>query len=79
MVTYYLYDTLTACIYDTVLEISIDNRIDIDNNDTILLCQGDFVELHVIEKSNEKTTKETLRWVHITISNAKKKSFRELS
>jgi len=33
---------------------------------------ADFVELHVTEKSNEQTTKETLKWVHITISNAKR-------
>lgn len=33
---------------------------------------SDYVELHVTEKSNEQTTKETLRWVHITISNAKR-------
>jgi len=33
---------------------------------------ADFVELHITEKSNEQTTKETLKWVHITISNAKR-------
>jgi hypothetical protein len=33
---------------------------------------SDYVELHVTEKSSEKLTKETLRWVHITISNAKR-------
>jgi len=33
---------------------------------------ADFVELHVTEKSSDKTTKETLKWVHITISNAKR-------
>lgn len=33
---------------------------------------ADFVELHVTEKSNKQTTKETLKWVHITISNAKR-------
>ena len=33
---------------------------------------ADYVELHVTEKSSEKTTKETLKWVHITISNAKR-------
>ena len=31
-----------------------------------------FVELHVTEKSDKKTTVETLRWVHIFISNAKR-------
>lgn len=33
---------------------------------------SDYVELHISEKSSEKLTKETLRWVHITISNAKR-------
>ena len=31
-----------------------------------------LVELHVTEKSDAKTTKETLKWVHIAISNAKR-------
>ena len=33
---------------------------------------ADYVELHFTEKSNEQTTKETLKWVHIAISNAKR-------
>jgi transposase-like protein len=33
---------------------------------------ADFVELHITEKSTKKTTQETLRWVHIFISNAKR-------
>lgn len=33
---------------------------------------ADYVELHITEKSNEQTTKETLKWVHIAISNAKR-------
>jgi transposase-like protein len=33
---------------------------------------ADFVELHISEKSDKQTTKETLRWVHITIGNAKR-------
>jgi len=33
---------------------------------------ADYVELHITEKSNEQTTKETLKWVHIVISNAKR-------
>ena len=33
---------------------------------------ADYVELHITEKSSEKTTKETLKWVHIAISNAKR-------
>ena len=33
---------------------------------------ADYVELHISEKSSETTTKETLKWAHITISNAKR-------
>ena len=33
---------------------------------------ADYVEIHMSEKSNETTTKETLKWVHIAISNAKR-------
>ena len=33
---------------------------------------SDLVELHITEKSDAKTTKETLKWVHIAISNAKR-------
>lgn len=32
---------------------------------------ADYVELHICEKSNETISKETLKWVHITISNVK--------
>lgn len=33
---------------------------------------ADFVELHITEKSNRETTEDTLKWVHIFISNAKR-------
>ena len=33
---------------------------------------SDFVELHVTEKSSKETTGQTLKWVHIAISNAKR-------
>ena len=33
---------------------------------------SDFVEIHICEKSSPETTKETLKWVHIAISNAKR-------
>jgi len=33
---------------------------------------ADFIELHITEKSTKESTKETLKWVHITISNAKR-------
>ena len=33
---------------------------------------ADFVALHITEKSDRQTTRETLKWVHLTISNAKR-------
>lgn len=33
---------------------------------------SDFVQLHFTEKSSDETTKTTLKWVHIMISNAKR-------
>lgn len=33
---------------------------------------ADYVELDVSQKSNRETTKETLKWVHVAISNAKR-------
>lgn len=33
---------------------------------------ADYVEIHITEKSSKQTTKETLKWVHIAISNAKR-------
>jgi hypothetical protein len=33
---------------------------------------ADYIELHITEKSNEQTIKETLKWVHIAISNSKR-------
>lgn len=33
---------------------------------------SNYVEMHIMEKSTKESTKETLRWVHIFISNAKR-------
>lgn len=33
---------------------------------------ADYVEVHITEKSTKETTKTTLQWVHIAISNAKR-------
>jgi hypothetical protein len=33
---------------------------------------ADYVEMHISEKSSKETTKETLKWVHIALSNAKR-------
>ena len=52
---------------------SIDNKsIVFTDKSTSYVDIAKFVDLHITEKSNEQTTKETLKWVHITISNAKR-------
>jgi len=33
---------------------------------------SDYIEAHLAEKSSKETTSETLKWVHIAISNAKR-------
>ena len=51
---------------------SIDNRsIVFADKSSSYVDIADFVELHVTEKSSKQATTETLRWVHITIGNAK--------
>ena len=52
----------------------------IDNDDSIVFTDkstsyvniADYVAMHISEKSNEQTIKETLKWVHIAISNPKR-------
>lgn len=52
---------------------SIDSKsIVFTDKSTSYVNIADYVELHFTEKSSKKTTKETLKWVHITISNAKR-------
>jgi transposase-like protein len=59
-------------INETVFESIDDKSIVFTDKSTSYVDISDYVELHFTEKSNEQTTKETLRWVHITISNAKR-------
>jgi hypothetical protein len=64
----------TAETTDQALEQAIDNEktIVFTDKSTSYVNIADYVELHISEKSDENTTKETLKWVHITISNAKR-------
>lgn len=59
---------------DKTLKDAIDNEktIVFTDKSTSYVNIADYVELHIREKSTEATTKETLKWVHITISNAKR-------
>jgi hypothetical protein len=49
-----------------------DKSVVFSDESTSYVNIADYVELHISEKSNEETTKETLKWVHIAISNAKR-------
>ena len=58
---------------DGVLQKSLDQQcIVFSDKSTSYVNIADYVELHVTEKSNKQTTTEALKWVHITISNAKR-------
>jgi hypothetical protein len=59
-------------VNDTVRESFDEKSIVFTDDSTSYVDISDYVELHFSEKSSEKLTKETLRWVHITISNAKR-------
>ncbi|MEN8835470.1 MAG: IS1595 family transposase [Polaribacter sp.] len=49
-----------------------DKTIVFSDKSTSYVDIADYVEMHVTEKSSKEATKETLRWVHIFISNAKR-------
>lgn len=56
-----------------VIEDDIDERsIVFSDKSTSYLDIANYVEVHVTEKSSAETTVNTLRWVHIAISNAKR-------
>lgn len=59
-------------INETVQESFDEMSIVFTDDSTSYVDISDYVELHISEKSSEELTKETLRWVHITISNAKR-------
>lgn len=59
-------------VNDTVKESLDEQSIVFTDKSTSYVDIADFVELHISEKSDKQTTKETLKWVHITISNAKR-------
>lgn len=66
-------DTHKANEINTMIKEFIDDKsIVFTDKSTSYVDIADFVEVHITEKSDENTTKETLKWVHITISNAKR-------
>lgn len=59
------------------INLAISNSIDeksivFTDKSTSYVDIADLIELHVTERSTKQSTKETLRWVHITIGNAKR-------
>ena len=59
-------------INETIEESLDEKSIVLTDKSTSYVDIADYVEMHVTEKSSEASTKETLRWVHIFISNAKR-------
>ena len=59
-------------VNETVQEYLDEKSIVFTDKSTSYVDLSDFIELHITEKSSNQTTKETLKWVHIFISNAKR-------
>ena len=62
-------DNATNTLKDSISE---DHVIVFTDKSTSYIDIADYVDIHISEKSDEQTTKETLKWVHIAISNAKR-------
>ena len=67
-----LTDHTSEQINETIKESISEKSILFSDKSTSYIDIADFVEIHITEKSNKETTTETLRWVHIAISNAKR-------
>ncbi len=58
---------------NTIIQESFDEKcIVFSDKSTSYINISDYVDTHITEKSNEQTTRTTLQWVHIAISNAKR-------
>ena len=61
---------------DTINDVAQENfeekSIIFSDKSTSYVNISDYVEIHMTEKSDKQTTKTTLKWVHIAISNAKR-------
>lgn len=66
-------DTHDSGEIDGAIRESLDERtIVFSDKSTSYVDISDYVELHITEKSSRESTLETLKWVHIFISNAKR-------
>jgi hypothetical protein len=62
----------TQTINDIVRENIDEKSIVFSDKSTTYLDISDYVETHIMEKSSNETTNKELKWVHITIANAKR-------
>lgn len=67
-----LTDHTAEQINGTIQESIAEKSVVFSDKSTSYIDIADYVEIHITEKSDNQTTKETLRWVHIAISNAKR-------
>lgn len=67
-----LYDHKADTINDTMEENFKEKSIVFSDKSSSYVNISDYVEIHMTEKSDKQTTKSTLKWVHIAISNAKR-------
>jgi len=66
-------DTHKSGEIDETVQKSLDERtIVFSDQSTSYVDISDYIELHITEKSSRESTSETLKWVHIFISNAKR-------
>jgi len=59
-------------INETVKQSISEKNFLLSDKSTSYFDIDDCLQIHITEKSNKKTTTETLRWVDIAISNAKR-------
>jgi hypothetical protein len=59
-------------VNQTVVDDLDDKTIVFSDQSTSYVDIADYIEMHVTEKSSKESTEETLKWVHIFISNAKR-------
>lgn len=67
-----LHDHRASTIDQTMETTLAGKNIVFSDKSTSYVNISDYVDAHYTEKSDKKTTKSTLKWVHIAISNAKR-------
>ena len=59
-------------VNETIKQCVDEKTIVFTDKSTSYVDIADYIEMHVTEKSSKESTEETLKWVHIFISNAKR-------